>query len=165
MRVRRYVVAAALTALAVGACGSGGPKAVGLKEITLPSLKGRLLDLDVKSETGNVKTLKGVKRPYVDGLGIFSLRQETLLEATLQVSQFSKKAATGSARFRSSVISQIGSTEPHEFRMGSDRVFITTGRRQSIAMWFRGRYFFVLSTRDEYLQSRQLLRTALAIAP
>ena len=164
MRRCGFVVAAALTALVIGACGSS-PKAVGLKEITLPSLNGKLLDLDVKPETGNVKTLKGVKRPYVDGIGIFSLRKETLLEATLQVSQFSKKAGVRSARFRSSVISQIGSTQPHEFRMGSERVFITTGRRQSIAMWFRDRYFFVLSTRDEYQQSRQLLRNALAIAP
>jgi hypothetical protein len=159
------VVALALVAPLFVACGGGGPKSTALKHLELPSLNGKLLDLTVRPETANIKSLKGAKRPYIDSIGVFSLRQGDLLEATLQVSKFSKSAPTNQARFRSSVISQVGSTNANEFRMGSSRVFITTGKRQSIDMWFRDRYFFVLSIRDEYKQSRALLRNALVIEP
>ena len=42
---------------------------------------------------------------------------------------------------------------------------ITTGTKQSIAMWFKGRYLFVLSTRADYDEPRTLLRKALEITP
>jgi hypothetical protein len=32
-------------------------------------------------------------------------------------------------------------------------------------VWFRGAFMFVLSTRDDYVQPRTLLRTALGIDP
>ena len=44
-----------------------------------------------------MKALRSVTRPYVDGVGLYSLRRETQLEATLQVSRFSKSAKTESA--------------------------------------------------------------------
>jgi hypothetical protein len=147
------------------ACGGGGGGGTRVRELTVPGLTNGLLDLKVEAETSKVKALGGVKRPFIDRVGLFSLRRDALLEATLQVSRFTKKADVGSVRFRNSVINQIGSTIPHEFRMGDNRVFLTAGRRQSVAVWFRGRYLFILSTRDEYPQPRALLRTALDIKP
>ena len=46
--------------------------------------------------------------------------------------------------------------------MGSN---LTTGTKQQISIWFRDRYMFVLSVRDDYLQPRALLRAALEIKP
>ena len=61
------------------------------------------------------------------------------------------------------MVQQIGSTVPRIFRMGDRTVYVTTGRRQSIAVWFEERHLFILATREEYDQPRTLLREALEI--
>lgn len=106
-----------------------------------------------------------VKNPFVEGVGLYSLREGELLQGTLQVSRFTEKADSEKARFRSSVVQQIGTTIPKAYVMGDDVVYLTSGKRQSIAVWFKGRYFFVLSTRDDFGRPRALLREALGIEP
>jgi hypothetical protein len=61
------------------------------------------------------------------------------------------------------VVNQIGATAPRPVRLGHDTVYLTTGTRQSVAVWFKGRYLFVLATRADYEQPRTLLRRALEI--
>jgi hypothetical protein len=130
-----------------------------VKTLHLEGFPTQFLDLSVQLEA--VKALKSQKRAFVDGLAMFSLRRDELLQATLQVSRFSKEAKVTSGRFRNSVVAQIGSTTPQALRMGEDTVFLTAGRRQSVAVWFKDRYLFILSTRDDYAQPRSLLRTVL----
>lgn len=123
-----------------------------------------LLGLKVAPEP--LESLAQAERPFVDAVGLYSLRtQDDALQATLQMSRFSASADVDSERFRQSVVAQIGSSTPRAFRMGSHTVHLTTGRRQNVAVWFKGRHFFVLATREEYEQPRALLRATLAIEP
>jgi hypothetical protein len=164
--LRRHPALAAVAlvlAVAAAGCGSSAAGAPAIKPLTLPALGPQLLDLRVQPET--VKKLDAQKQSFVEAVGMFSLRKDTLLEATLQVSRFTPKARLNDLRFRNEVVSQIGSTAPQEFRMGDYRVYLTTGRRQSIAVWFRDRYLFILSTRDDYQQPLSLMRAALAVKP
>lgn len=154
-----------IVSLGLAGCGGGSAATTKVRALQPAGLGDQVLDLKVEPETGKVSALRGVKQPYVDGVGLFSLRRDTQLEATLQVSRFTKGAKTGSKVFRESVIQQIGSTKPREFRMGNDEVFLTTGRRQSVSIWFKDKYLFVLSVRDEYSQPRALLRSALEVEP
>lgn len=109
--------------------------------------------------------LAGVGRSYVDAVGLYGLRAGDTLEATLQVAELSGGARYSRASFRDAVVSRIGSTAPKPFRIGRDTVYLTTGKKQNVSIWFRGRYFFVLSVRDDYDQPRTLLRQALGIRP
>ena len=57
------------------------------------------------------------------------------------------------------------SSAPRTERLGTDTVYLTTGTKQSIAVWFKDRYLFVLATRADYDEPRTLLRKALEIQP
>ncbi|MDQ1402046.1 MAG: hypothetical protein QOG03_362 [Actinomycetota bacterium] len=154
-----------LAALALPACG-GSSKAATPTKITKLGPKvvpAELLGLTVSSES--VKQTEGQKRPYIDAIGLYSLRKGPLLEATLEIGRFSKEADYKSQGFKSSVVSQIGATEPKAYRMGTRTVWLTTGRRQSLSVWFQDRYFFILTARDDYPTPRTLLRRALEIKP
>jgi hypothetical protein len=152
-----------LVTVVAGACGSGGGgTATGVEQLKT-RIPDRVLDLAVKSES--ITSAQETKRPYIDGLALYSLRRDELLQATLQISRFSKGAKPESSQFRASVINQVGSSVPKAFRMGGNPVYLTTGRRQSIAVWFRDSYLFILSMRDEYNQPRRLLRQLLAVEP
>ncbi len=108
-------------------------------------------------------TVKGAKRQsYLDSAGLYSFRTEDdLLQATLQVSRFDEQARYQDPDFRQSVLLQIGSTVPRAFRMGDQTVYLSTGRRQNVVIWFKGKYLFVLSTREEFGRPRTLLREAI----
>jgi hypothetical protein len=160
--VRLLALVAVLTALAATACGDGTVEASRVRQLKT-SIPDRVLDLTVKNES--ISSVQATKRPFVDGVALYSLRRDELLQATLQVSRFTGDAKPESARFRGSVTNQIGSTVPRAFRVGGNTVYLTTGRRQNIAVWFRSRYLFILSTRDEYGQPRRLLRQLLAVEP
>ena len=157
-------VAGALV-LGTAACGNE-PDAVGATEVTAfdaSIVPTELLGLRVAVE--EIGGAKNVKDPYVEGVGLYSLREGELLQGTLQVSRFAENADSESGRFRSAVVGQIGSTVPKRYRMGGRPVYLTAGKRQSIAVWFEGRYFFVLSMREEFGRPRALLREALEIKP
>ncbi|HEY3241567.1 MAG TPA: hypothetical protein VGL92_18545, partial [Acidimicrobiia bacterium] len=104
-------------------------------------------------------------------LGLWSLRTASsesggdLVQATLQVSRFAEGARSQESDFRQSVVNQIGSARPRTFRLGKRTVYLTTGTKQSIAVWFQGRYLFVLASRSDYDEPRTLLRAALEIKP
>lgn len=165
MRLISVALLAAL-ALATAGCGDDSADAAAARDVQDLKLEGlgeQVLDLAVRPEDSAVA--RNARRPFVDGVGLYSLRRGEMLQATLQVSRFTKAADADGGRFRSAVVGQIGSTVPQAFRMGDETVYLTTGRRQSIAVWFKGRHFFVLSTREEYEQPRTLLRELIGIEP
>jgi hypothetical protein len=149
---------------ALGACG-GSPKLVvhAVKPLSVPSLPNQVLGLTLKPESAD--QFKEAKRPYIDAVAIYSLRQGDTLEATLQISRFDSTARLKEPKFRDSLVGQIGSTTPKQVRVGSDPVWLTTGTRQAVSVWFRGRYMFILSSREDFTQPRSLLRSLLAVQP
>lgn len=157
---------AAFGALVAPACGGDetpAGQATAVKALDGLTVPATLLDLAVQAE--DVSVVEGTKRPYVDAVGLYSLRSQDLLQATLQISRFTKDSKATTSKFRNSVVTQIGSTTPRIFRVGEQPVWLTTGRRQSVAVWWDGYYLFVLSSRDDYATPRALLRAAIEVKP
>jgi hypothetical protein len=152
------------------ACGSSdealaeATPAKQIKQLDASLVPSEILGLPVTQEDQTV-TLAGVERSYVDAIGLYSLRNDDLLQATLQISRFNDNADHRDGGFKSSLLAQIGGSRPKAVRMGRDTVYLTIGTRQRIAIWFRDEYLFILSTRDEFTQPRSLLREALEIQP
>lgn len=169
MRPSRTLLCLTLALVAcagAASCGDQGPvtgQAASVKALPAELVPPGFGGLEVRPE--DVSVVEGTKRPFVDGVGLYSLRSNELLQATLQVSRFTEESEVDKPSFRTAVVGQIGSTTPREFRMGEDTVYLTTGRRQSVAVWFKERYLFVLSTREEFERPRSLLREALEIQP
>ena len=143
------------------ASGTAGKK---VEVLNVASLGGDLSGLTVQKEdvAGNIAK---VDAAFVDGVALYSLRADNLVQATLQVSRFIAEGDPGEEKFRDSVINQIGATKPRPFRLGSHTVYLTTGTKQSIAVWFRERYMFILASRSDYDEPRTLLRQALELKP
>jgi hypothetical protein len=154
-------VCALVMASAVG-CSSTDPHSAptpfkniaALHPTTMPS---EILGLKVAPEdiTGG---LSRTKRPYVEGIGMYSMRQNDLLIATFQITRTKDPGPGNEARFRTSIISQVGSSQPRKAMMGDHPVYLTTGTDQRIAFWFRDRYLFVLAVRSAFPERRALLR-------
>jgi hypothetical protein len=96
-------------------------------------------------------------RAYIQSTGLYSLREGEELKATIQLSRFRPDVDIDST-LRRAIVNQIGSTNPRSFRMGDDTVYLTSSKRQSVAVFFRPSSFVVLSTLDTYDLGRTLLR-------
>jgi hypothetical protein len=153
-----------------GACGNDTTISIGargedIEQLPADVVPAELLGLKATQEDMTA-SLAGSKDSYVDGVGLYAYRsQDDLLQATLQVSKFIDDARYRDAGFRSSVVAKIGGSVPRLVRLGDQRVYLTTGSKQQIAVWFRDDYLFVLSSRDDFTQPRALLREALDIRP
>jgi len=161
----RLSAAALVLVLAVLTAGCGGDDTAAPTKIELlPNdlLPASMAGLRVDAEDIE-ETVKGGKRQsYLESAGLYSFRtDDDLLQATLQVSRFDEKARFTDNDFRQSVLLQIGSTVPRSFRMSDQTVYLSTGRRQNVVIWFKGEYLFVLSTREEFGRPRSLLREAI----
>lgn len=159
----RVVALAVVASIALTACG--GAKAA--DKHTIQQLPGNLLPpelngLEVRQEEITA-TIKEQDRSYVDAVGLYSFRKKDLLQATLQVSKFSKSAKYTTRKFRQAVILQIGTTVPKEARMAGHTVYVTTGKKQSVVIWFEGPYVLVLSSREDFTGARNLLRSMLEV--
>jgi hypothetical protein len=166
-RLLSMAVALALAGAVLAGCGRSdaavdpvaGKK---VKVLELSSLPAEILGLAVQKEDVAGSVAK-VNSTFIEALGLWSLRSDDLVQATLQVSRFSEGARYNKSDFRSSVVNQIGSARPRTFRLGTRTVYLTTGTKQSIAVWFKGAYLFVLASRSDYDEPRTLLRAALEI--
>jgi hypothetical protein len=160
----------AVTFLAAGACGGSASAAVKptppgkIKQSTVAAVPSKLGALDVTVEDVGT-TVSAAGRAYVDEVAMYSLKAGNALQATLELSRFNKGARYGTAKFQSGIVNRIGSTTPRRYRLGSDTVYMTTGARQNLAVWFRGRYLVILTVRQDYKDARALLRDALEIKP
>ena len=174
-RVRALLAVAAVVLLA-SACGPSdaseakGTAGEAVESLELASLPAEIMGLAVQKEDV-AGTVAKVDSTFIEGLGLYSLRTASsgvggdLVQATLQVSRFNDDADLSSPEFRQTVVNQIGSVRPREFRLGTRTVYLTTGTKQSIAVWFAGRYLFVLASRSDYEEPRTLLRRALELKP
>lgn len=169
--LRRLLVIGLLGTVAVGtgACGreDAATKAADARVIVAledspvpPTLHGlRVQEEDIE------ESLDGVKRPYLEATTLYSLRAGEALQATLQVGRFTGEPRYRSASFRRSLANRVGNGSANDVRMGRQQLWLTSGDRQAIAIWFRGDHVFILSSREEYTASRALLREALEITP
>ena len=161
---------ALLAVLLLGACGAdttsvGDPVAgKSISPLSSSLLPAKILDLNVTSEDVSDQ-LATQNRSFVRQVSLFGLRKGDLLKATLQVSVFNDEAKLDRAAFRNRILRDIGRTVPQEVRLGDERVHVTTGNRQTIAVWFKGDDMLILSVRADYEQPRSLLRALLDIAP
>ena len=167
-RFKRVVPLLAVLVLAglAPACGGNGvseASAAEVKPLREGIVPAELLGLKVSAE--DISQAQAAKTSFVDGIGLYSLRAGETLQATLQVSRFTEEADVDSAAFKQQVVQQIGASTPVIFRMGKSTVWLTTGRRQNVAVWFTDRHLFVLATREEFDRPRALLRAALEIKP
>lgn len=162
---RRGVAAAVLAStIVLGACADTEAKERAAVTTDVQSLPGdlvpsSLLGLAVTPE--KVEGVEAAKRAYVEAVSLYGLREGEQLKATLQVSRFNEAAKPETAKFRSSILSKIGGSRPRQFRMGDTVVHFTTATKQTLAVWFRGDYLFVLAARDDYERPRTLVREAL----
>lgn len=168
MRRLSAVLVALAVASALAACGSSDPAVSRADErkvtaLDAPGVPGTLHGLTVKRE--NVKSaLSSAKRPYLDSAVLFSLRDGDRLEATLQIGRFADDARWRDSSFRASLLSTIGGGSPRKLRMDRQYVYLTSGDRQALAIWFKGRDLFILSSREDYASPRGLLRDATKLA-
>jgi hypothetical protein len=155
-------------AVLLAACSGGdGPTGVAGKRITsLPQdvVPPTVLGLTVGKEDVS-KALAGSQRNYVDAVSVYSFRKGDLLQATLQVSRFIDEARYTSADFRQSLLTRLGGAEAQPVRLGGDNVYLTSGNRQRLAAWFRDRYMFVLTIREDFDRPRTLMREVLQVRP
>lgn len=168
--VPRPLLALVAAALLVSACGRSdaseakGTAGEAVESLEPASIPAELLGLTVEKEDV-AGTVAQVDSAFVDGLALYSLREDDLVQATLQVSRFNADADIGSSEFRQTIVNQIGSARPRAYRLGDKTVYLTTGTKQSIAVWFTGKHMFVLASRSDYDQPRTLLRHVLELKP
>ena len=169
MRRAISVLLAATALLGVAGCGNENPEVAAAEArqvvaLDLPVVPGEINGLTVVKEDISA-TLKDVRRPYFDATVLYSLREAETLQATLQVGRYAEGTRYDDHDFRRAFLGTIGGGAPKLLRMGEERVWLTSGDRQAIALWFRGRHVFILSSREEYEFPRTLLRAALEIKP
>lgn len=158
-RAAALFAAATATLLLLGACGADD---VVVSENNASSASLRLpqqiVGLRLVPEPIKAATLDKIDRPYIDNLSVFSLREDKLLRATLQVARFNRLARPEDSSFRGEIIGVIGGRRPFEITIGDTTVNATTGTGQSIFSWFGGRGMFILSVQQDYPFPRTLLR-------
>lgn len=170
MRLARFALVV-VTASVLAACGGGAPNSkfrgtagTKIQSAAAVAVPSEVLGLAVKPED-ITKTVSNAQRAYIDSLALYGMRSDNLLQATLQVSRFNADAKYQTDRFRLAVVNQVGSRRPTALTVQDQPVYLTAGNRQRIYVWFKGRYFFVLASREDFGSPRALLRTLLEIKP
>lgn len=161
-KTRIGVALACAVSLISAACSQQAETGVGTVEAAGIRIPKQILGLAVQAEDIR-KEAVGVKQSYVDANGMFSMRDDELLRATLQVSRLSRFARPKSEGFRKSIASLLGGTTPTQLRVGDTMVNSTAGNKQNIFVWFRGRGMLILSIHQDYEFPRTLLRRVVAL--
>lgn len=166
-RLRGLAGGAVAAGLLLSACG-GGDSAVGradervIEPLDVDALPAEMLGLSIEREDIE-EILNATKRPYLQAASLYSLREGDELQATLQIGAFADDAEYAEDSFRRSLLATLGGGSIRELRVGGRPVFLTTGDRQQVAIWFEEDLMVVLSTREEFEQPRTLLRNALEL--
>jgi hypothetical protein len=141
--------------------GTSGGKIEALPTKTVPT---SLLGLRLRAETTK-EAIAPLRGTYVAATSLYSMRLGDVVQATLQITRMIDEAEYRSSSFRATMVNRVGTSPPRPVRLGRDTVYITSGTKQHIAMWFRGRDFFVLNVREDFRRPRDLIRRALEIRP
>jgi hypothetical protein len=168
-RLARRLAGCALVAAALTGSACGGDRVSGTSGDEIAQLPSTLVPTELQglpvSQEDMTDTVSRSKDAFIESVGLYSMRREDLLQATLQVSKFRDNAPINRPGFRVSLVNQIGGSRVQPYRMGKETVYRTTGRKQVISVWFKDDHMFVLSIRDTYETPRSLLREALEIDP
>jgi hypothetical protein len=163
---RKLLVVLLVVAGIASACGQGsdvvGVQGDAIEPIPPDALPAKIQDLTVRVEDMK-KQLSLAKDTYVRSAGVFSLRAGELVQATLQITRFTDDFDFRSGEARTSLANRMGGSRAELLRLGDDTVYLTQGQRQQLALWYRGSYLYVLSTRRDYTTPRALLRDALKV--
>jgi hypothetical protein len=154
-------------ALSFGVSACGNHRVVGTSGRQIGNVEATLiptsiLDLNVVQEDIR-PTLAKSSNTYVGAAGLFSMRRDNVIQATLEVARLTPKANAESPKFREVLAEQIGGSKPQTARIGTDLVYFTSATKQRLFVWFRDRSFYVLSVRSDYTQPRDLLRAVLGV--
>lgn len=166
MTVRRLIAGALVIGAVLSGCG--GDDAVSRAEgraiepLDADALPRTLLGLEVGREDIS-EILDAAKRPYLEAAALYSLREGEELQATLQIGRFADDTDHDDEDFRETLLGTVGGGSIRELRVGDGAVYLTTGDRQQVAVWFQGEHLLILSTREEYEKPRSLLREALGL--
>ncbi len=156
------LVFACAVALSASGCAKQADNEIGTVEAAGIRIPKQILGLLVQSED-ITKEAAGIERSYIDSNGMFSMREDELLRATLQVSRLDRFARPESEGFRRSIASLLGGTTPTQIKVGDTLVNSTAGNKQNIYVWFRERGMFVLSIHQDYEFPRTLLRRVVSL--
>lgn len=153
------VALTATVAVTATACGGGSPTDASGADLDPArlNLPAQILGLRIEAEEIQAE-LDQVDRPYVDSVAVFSLREDELLRASLQVARFNRAARPGDSSFRSSIVGTIGGSQPQVFRMEDVDLYTTTASDQLVFTWFEGNGLFVLAVQEEFEFPRTLVR-------
>ena len=162
--LHKVVAILIFVALAAG-CSRGIEGAItGAGKVEAPRVKvpSQILGLLVAPEDVSAQT-NDVERPYLDAVAVFSLREEDLLRATLQVGRFNRIARPNQAAFRKQVVSTVGGTVAEEMTVEGLSVYATSGTDQQLYSWIDGDGFYVLSIHKDFEFPRTLLRRVIRL--
>ena len=111
---------------------------------------------DISSDITEVRSAT-----YISSVALFSFREGDLLQASLQVASLNNLAKPHLESFRKQVAGLMGGSSLEELRIGTYKVYMTSGQQQIVYTWFKGRGYFVLTVRRAYPFRRTLLRKLL----
>lgn len=151
-------LAAAGLLLSLTACGGGGIETADADDGASLRLPSQIVGLRVQPESIDPEDLEQIDRPYVDSVAVFSMREDDLLRATIQIARFNRAARPDDETFQASIIGLLGGQRSFELLVGDTVVNTTTGTSQNIFSWFAGRGMFVLAVQQDYEFPRTLLR-------
>lgn len=105
---------------------------------------------------------------YLVSTRLWSLRQGTKLEATLQVGLFAADAFPSSdseeiLAFKSRIVAQIGAGTVRRRVLGGTELFVSTSNEQPVYIWFPGHSLCVLTVVKDHPTPRALVRQALEL--
>ena len=153
------ILAGAGCGSSAAALGTPGSKVRDIDPATVPAT---LNDLAVSHENIRATLVKG-QDTYLSAAGLFSMRRNDVVQATLEVARFNGRARLGDPRFRAAILNDLGGGTPAPVSVGTDTVYLTRGNKQRVYAWFRTQTLMVLSVRDDYDLPRALLRATLGV--
>lgn len=157
----------AVSAVLGGACSSGDGSVDRAEKRDIAELDAAIPlsmnGLDVVEED-IAETLDSAQRPYLDAAGLYSFRDDELLQATLQIGRFADDVDEDDETFIDRLVNRV-SAGSRKVRMGDQLLYVAGADRQTLSMWFDDGHMYLLSTRDGFDGGRALLREALEIQP
>jgi hypothetical protein len=155
----------AAVAATVVACSSStvkGTSGAQIADISASALPPTINGLSVAREDIRSTIAKG-SDTYVAAAGLFSMRAQDVVEATLEIAELTSAARTDSPTFQLALASQVGGSTPDTARVADVTVYFTNATKQRVYVWFRPHTLYVLSVRDDYTAPRGLLRDSIAM--
>ncbi|MCW2544230.1 MAG: hypothetical protein JWM40_1782 [Frankiales bacterium] len=161
------IAAVAVLAVVTSGCGKqvlGGTAGADIKALPASTLPREISGLTVKQES-ITKPLKQTKHSYADAIGFYSLRQDKVVQATVQVSQLGPEARLEDEGFRQQLVDQSSPGTAVPLTIGESTVMQSTGTKATVSIWFSQERMVLLTVLSTYDGARGLLEQTLAALP